>query len=98
MKYCHGCLKRIWFWESRAEGQHIKCLPIERSCKYYHIQRDSHTSILLALFVCILILVSFDSIISYYIAVIVGIFIFLFSNIIAGIIRDKEEEKTNGRF
>ena len=93
MMYCHKCLKKIHLWESSAEGCHIKCLPIERRCKYYHIQRDMHTSLLLALFVCSLILVSFDSIISCYIAVFTGIFVFLFSSIVADRIRHKEEEE-----
>lgn len=96
MMYCHNCLKKIHFWESRAEGRHIKCLSVEERCKYYHIQRDMHTSLLFALFICSLILVSFDSIISCYIAVIAGIFIFLFCNIIAYGIRKKEEEERNG--
>ena len=94
--YCHNCLKKIHFWESRAEGRHIKCLSVERRCKYYHIQRDISTSALLAFFIGVPILAFTNSIIIHYIAVIAGIFIFLFCNIVAGIIRKKEEEERNG--
>lgn len=91
--YCHKCLKRIWFWESRAVGCHVKCLPIEQRCEYYHIQRDATVSTLIALFVSILIIVSANSIVIHYIAVSCGILIFLFGNIIAFRIRKKEEEE-----
>ena len=93
MIYCHKCLKKIHLWESRAEGCHIKCLTIERRCKYYHIQRDITVSTLLTLFIVIPIVVSTLSVLIHYVAFVSAIFIFLFSNIIAGIIRDKEEEE-----
>ena len=91
MMYCHNCLKKIHFWESRAEGRHIKCLPIEERCKYYHIQRDITISTLLTLFIVIPI-VSADLVSIHYIAI-AAIFIFLFCNIIAYRIRKKEEEE-----
>lgn len=93
MTHCHKCLKKIHFWESRVKGSHIKCLSVERRCKYYHIQRDMHTSLLFALFVCLSIIFFTNSIIGHYIAVIAGIFIFLFSSIIADGIRKREEEE-----
>lgn len=65
MKYCHGCLKRVWFWESRAEGMHIKCLPIEERCKYYHIQRDVVLSAFFAVILSIIIGVSLIGFIAY---------------------------------
>ena len=93
MMYCHRCLKKIHFWESRAEGCHIKCLPIDRRCKYYHIQRDMHTSALFALFVGVPIMFFANSIVVHYVAFVSAIFIFLFSNIIAGRVRKREEEE-----
>lgn len=63
MKYCHGCLKRIWFWESRAERRHIKCLPIEERCKYYHIQRDITMSAFIAVILSVIISISLINVI-----------------------------------
>ena len=93
MMYCHNCLKKIHFWESRAEGRHIKCLPVEERCKYYHIQRDMSISTLLALFVVIPIVASTLSVLIHYVAIVAAILIFLFCNIIAYGIRKKEEEE-----
>ena len=93
MLYCHKCLKKIYLWETRAEGCHIKCLPVERRCEYYHIQRDFTVSTLLALFVAIPIVASNVSVLIHYIAIIVAIFIFLFCNTVAERIRKREEEE-----
>ena len=97
MMYCHGCLKRIWFWESRVEGRHVKCLPIEGRCKYYHIQRDCVMSAFLAVIgsvaICTLIVKIVNLMFVDWIVVGLTIFIFLFCNFIAYKIRKKEEKE-----
>ena len=93
MKYCHGCLKRIWFWESRAEGRHIKCLPIEERCKYYHIQRDISTSAFLAVMVGVAMIGIADSIFVRYVAIGIAVCVFFVSGFIQYKIREKEEDE-----
>ena len=97
MKYCHGCLKRIWFWESRAEGRHVKCLPIKERCKYYHIQRDVALSAFFAAILSIIISVSLIGIIKPkfldYVAIGITVCIFFIANFIAYKVREKEEDE-----
>jgi phage shock protein PspC (stress-responsive transcriptional regulator) len=93
MKYCHGCLKRIWFWESRAEGRHIKCLPIKERCKYYHIQRDISSSAFFGVMVGIAIIGSTNSIFIRYVAIGIAVCVFFVSSFLAYIIREKEEDE-----
>ena len=93
MIYCHKCLKKIYLWETRAEGCHIKCLPLERRCKYYRIQRDNAVSTLLALFITIPIVASTLSVLIHYTAIVGAVFIFLFCSIVAERIRKREEEE-----
>ena len=95
MMYCHNCLKKIHFWESRAEGRHLTCLSIEGRCKYYHIQRDITMSAFIAAILSITISIFLIDIIKSieYINIGIVIFIFLFCNFIAYRIRKKEEER-----
>ena len=99
MKYCHRCLKRIWFWESRAEGRHIKCLPIKERCKYYHIQRDITMSAFIAAILSVIIGVSLIDVINTieYVTIGVTVCIFLFSNFVAYKIREREEDERSRR-
>ena len=93
MKYCHGCLRRIWFWESRAEGRHIKCLPINERCKYYHVQRDISTSAFFGVMVGIAMIGGTNSILIKYVAIGIAVCVFFVSGIIAYIIRKKEDKE-----
>ena len=97
MMYCHKCLRKIHFWESRAEGCHIKCLPIEERCKFYHIQRDVSVSAFIAVIFSIIIIVFLIDIVKSieYINIGIVICIFLFCNFIAYRIRKEEEEEKN---
>lgn len=93
MKYCHGCLKRIWFWQSSAEGSHIKCLPIKERCKYYHIQRDISTSAFLAVMVGIAMIGSINSIFMRYVGIGIAVCVFFISSFLAYKTREKEENE-----
>ena len=95
--YCHGCLKRIWFWESRAEGCHIKCLPIKERCKYYHIQRDISISAVFGIMVGIAIIGNTNSMVIRYVAIGIAVCVFFFSGFLAYKIREREEnERSRG--
>ncbi|MCK4528224.1 hypothetical protein KAW18_12705 [candidate division WOR-3 bacterium] len=95
--YCHKCLKRIWFWQSIAENCHIKCLPIEQRCKYYHIQRDIILSAFFAVILSIAIGISLIGIIKPkfldYVAIGITVCIFFIGNFVAYRIREKEDEE-----
>ena len=93
--YCHNCLNKIHFWESRAEGRHVKCLPIEGRCKYYHTQRDITMSAFFTVIFSITVSIFLIDIVKSieYINIGIAVFIFLFCNFVAYRIRKKEEEE-----